>query len=97
MPQHVQGDDLGPVRQVQLGDVKRPRAGLSATRTSEGSARAAGASARESPRPAAEDRVRGRVDRLWCEAAPRVRNPNYAHDPLWDYRHDLPPWAAAMA
>ena len=71
MPQHVRGDDLGPVRQVQLGGVIRPRAGLSATRTSEGSTQAAGARARVPPRPAAEDRVRVRVDRLWRQAPRR--------------------------
>jgi hypothetical protein len=26
------------------------------------------------PRPAAEDRVRVRVDRLWCQEAPRIQS-----------------------
>ena len=33
------------------------------------------------PRPAAKDRVRVRVDRLWCQEARRLRKPNSAHLP----------------
>jgi hypothetical protein len=74
MPQHVRGDNLGPVRQVHLGHANGLEQAATATRTSEGSARQRAPVPGVPPRPAVEDRMRVRVDRLWRQAAPRRRN-----------------------
>ena len=76
MPQHVRGDNLGPVRQVHLGGTltassRQPRRPGPPRAPPRQRAPVPGVP----PRPAAEDRVRERVDRLWRQAAPRLRNP----------------------
>jgi hypothetical protein len=71
MPQHVRGDNLGPVRQVHLGGTRtassrQPRRPGPPRAPPRQRAPVPGVP----PRPAVEDRVRVRVDRLWRQAAP---------------------------
>jgi hypothetical protein len=79
MPQHVRGDNLGPVRQVHLGGTRtassrQPRRPGPPRAPPRQRAPVPGVP----PRPAVEDRVRVRVDRLWRQAG---RTPStHAHD-----------------
>ena len=70
MPQHVRGDNLGPVRQVHLGGTRtassrQPRRPGPPRAPPRQRAPVPGVP----PRPAVEDRVRVRIDRLWRQAA----------------------------